>query len=121
MTQSARRFTVIVCRGATCGDGRNSAALTARLREMVAARALDEQMTVLEETCFGHCLRGPNVLAYDNEDANGSRIYGPGAAAPSAVLYNHMTVHDLDRVVERHLAGGMMIRPLLNRPPGKDP
>jgi (2Fe-2S) ferredoxin len=40
-----------------------------------------------------------------------------GAAAPRAVLYNRMTIEDLDRVVERHLVGGMAVRPLMNRPP----
>jgi (2Fe-2S) ferredoxin len=121
VSESPRRFTLIVCRGPTCGDGRNSAALTARLRETVAARALEEQVTVLEETCFGHCLRGPNVLVYDNDKTDGSRIYGPGASAPAAILYNRVTVHDLERVVDRHLAGGMVVRPVLNRSSSKDP
>jgi (2Fe-2S) ferredoxin len=121
VTQGARRFTVIVCRGPTCGDARNSAVLTERLRQTVAARGLEETINVLEETCFGHCLRGPNVLVYDTEETDGPRVYGPGATAPaSAVLYNRMTVHDLERVVDRHLVGGMVVRPFLNRPPRKD-
>jgi (2Fe-2S) ferredoxin len=121
MSEALRRFTVMVCRGPTCGDARNSAVLTARLRETVIARGLDEQITVLEETCFGHCLRGPNILVYGTDDTGGARIYGPGAGAPSAVLYNRMTVADLERVVDRHLVGGMVVRPFLNRPPAKDP
>jgi (2Fe-2S) ferredoxin len=36
------------------------------------------------------------------------------------VLYNRMTLADLDRVIERHLVGGMVVRLLLNRPPVKD-
>jgi (2Fe-2S) ferredoxin len=116
-----RRFTVMVCRGPTCGDARGSAALTARLHEMVAGRGLEEQVAVLEETCFGHCLRGPNVLVYDTDEAGGARVYGPGVGAPSAVLYNRMSVADLERVVDRHLVGGMVVRPFLNRPPAKDP
>jgi (2Fe-2S) ferredoxin len=116
-----RRFTVMVCRGPTCGEARGSAALTARLCQMVGLRGLEEQVSVLEETCFGHCLRGPNVLVYDTDEASGQRIYGPGSPTASAVLYNRMTISDLEKVVERHLVGGMVVRPFLNRPPAKDP
>ena len=118
MSEARRRFTVMVCRGPTCGDARNSAALTAQLRETVATRGLEEQITVAEETCFGHCLRGPNILVYDTDEMKGTRVFGPGA--PSAVLYNRMTSADLARIVDRHLVGGMVVRPLLNRLPTKD-
>lgn len=121
MTDGRRRFTVMVCRGPTCGEARNSAALTAQLRETVATRGLDEQITVAEETCFGHCLRGPNILVYDTDEMTGTRVYGPGSGAPSAVLYNRMTGADLSRIIDRHLVGGMVVRPLLNRLPAKDP
>jgi (2Fe-2S) ferredoxin len=116
-----RRFTVMVCRGPTCGEARGSAALTERLHQMVEGRGLRGQVDVLEETCFGHCLRGPNILVYDTEEAGGARVYGPGLGAPSAVLYNRMSLPDLERVVDRHLVGGMVVRPFLNRPPAKDP
>ena len=116
-----RRFTVMVCRGPTCGEARGSAALTARLHQMVAVRGLEEQVSVLEETCFGHCLRGPNVLVYDTDEASGRRVYGPESLTASAVLYNRMTISDLEKVVERHLVGGMVVRPFLNRPPARDP
>ena len=115
-----RRFTVMVCRGPTCGEARGSAALTARLHEMVALRGLEEQVSVLEETCFGHCLRGPNVLVYDTDEAGGQRVYGPESLTTTAVLYNRMTILDLEKVVDRHLVGGMVVRPFLNRPPAKD-
>ena len=36
------------------------------------------------------------------------------------VLYNRMTLEDLDRVIDRHLVGGMAVRVLMNRPPIKD-
>ena len=39
---------------------------------------------------------------------------------PSAVLYNRMTPADLARIIDRHLVGGMVVRPLLNRFPIKD-
>ncbi len=51
----------------------------------------------------------------------GTRVYGPGAGASSAVLYNRMTGADLARIIDRHLVGGMVVRPLLNRLPAKDP
>jgi (2Fe-2S) ferredoxin len=114
-----RRLTVIVCRGPTCGERRNSAALYARLEETVAARGLTGQITLLRETCFGHCLRGPNILVCDTDEVSGGAML-PGPGAPSAVLYNRMTIADLDRVIDKHLVGGMVVRPLLNRPPVRD-
>jgi len=98
-----RRLTVMVCRGPTCGERRNSAALHDRLAELVAARGVGDRVTLAWETCFGHCLRGPNILVYPSSELD-------GALAPAAVLYNRMTLADLDRVIDKHLLGGMVVR-----------
>jgi (2Fe-2S) ferredoxin len=107
------RVNVVVCRGPTCGDKRGSAALTAHLEATVAARGLGDRVSVSEEICLGHCLRGPNILVGDADDPD-------GLVSPRAVLYNRMTVADLDRVVERHLVGGIAVRALTNLPPVRD-
>ena len=104
----ARRLTVMVCRGPTCGERRNSAELFARLEALVAARGLAGQVTLGWETCFGHCIRGPNVLVYDTDEVRGWQVYA-GFDAPSAVLYNRVTVDELERMLDKHLAGGMRI------------
>jgi (2Fe-2S) ferredoxin len=119
VTAPLRRLTVVVCRGPTCGDRRGAGALYVKLEETIAARGLAGQITLARETCFGHCLRGPNILVYDSDVVAG-RVGAYAAGAPSAVLYNRMTVGDLERVVERHLIGGMVVRPLANRPPARD-
>jgi (2Fe-2S) ferredoxin len=107
----APRLTVVVCRGPTCGERRGSGELAARLIETVRARGLEERVHVVDEYCLGHCLRGPNILVQEE-----------GAAEPlGGVLYDRMTLDDLDRVIEKHLVGGMAIRVLMNRPPIKDP
>lgn len=111
MTKAVR---VVVCRGPVCGDKRGSAQLTQHLRATVAARGLEERVRVSEEICLGHCLRGPNVLVCDDGDPIG------GVMAGRAVLYNRMTTPDLDRVVERHLVGGIAVRALTNLPPVRD-
>ena len=104
---------VVVCRGPVCGDKRGSAELTAHLRASLAARGLQDRVRVSEEICLGHCLRGPNVLVCDSDD--------PTAAWSSrAVLYNRMTTANLDRVVDRHLIGGIAVRALTNLPPVRD-
>jgi (2Fe-2S) ferredoxin len=115
-----RRLTVLVCRGPTCGDKRGGHELYDSLAETIAARGLGEQVTLAQETCFGHCLQGPNILVCDTavvEAAGG----GLDLNAPSAVLYNRMTRADLQRVIDRHLAGGLVVRLFLNRPPIRDP
>ena len=104
---------VVVCRGPVCGDKRGSAALTAHLAASVAARNLQDRVIVSEEICLGHCLRGPNVLVSDADDPD-------GPSSPRAVLYNRMTVADLDRVVDRHLVGGIVVRALTNLPSTRD-
>ena len=107
----ARRLTVVVCRGPTCGEKRGSAALAERLAETIRARGLEDRVSLVDEYCLGHCLRGPNILVQEE-----------GTAEPfGGVLYNRMTVDELDRVIEKHLVGGMAIRILMNRPPIKDP
>jgi (2Fe-2S) ferredoxin len=107
------RLNVVVCRGPTCGEKRGSAALTAHLQETIAARGLDDRVSVSEEFCLGHCLRGPNILVGDADHPD-------GLTSPRAVLYNRMTVTDLDRVIERHLLGGIAVRALTNLPPVRD-
>jgi (2Fe-2S) ferredoxin len=91
-----------------CGDSRGSAALSRHLAASLAARGLTDRVHLREEVCLGHCLRGPNVLVHDEDDR---------VALTDGVLYNRMTVEDLERVIERHLVGGMAVRILTNRPP----
>jgi len=85
--------------------------LAARLAETIRARGLEDRVSLVDEYCLGHCLRGPNILVQEE-----------GTAEPfGGVLYNRMTVDELDRVIEKHLVGGMAVRILMNRPPIKDP
>jgi (2Fe-2S) ferredoxin len=107
------KVNVVVCRGPVCGDKRGSAALTAHLAASVVARNLQDRVTVSEEICLGHCLRGPNILVADADDPD-------GLTSSRAVLYNRMTVADLGRVIERHLVGGIAIRALTNLPSVRD-
>jgi (2Fe-2S) ferredoxin len=107
------KVNVVVCRGPVCGDERGSAALTAHLNATLAARNLGERVAVSEEICLGHCLRGPNVLVSDAEDPD-------GLTSPRAILYNRMTVVDLERVIDRHLVGGIAVRALTNLPGVRD-
>ena len=107
------KVNVVVCRGPVCGDKRGSAALTTHLNASLAARGLQDRVAVSEEICLGHCLRGPNVLVSDGDDPE-------GLTSPRAILYNRMTVVDLDRVVERHLVGGIAVRAFTNLPPIRD-
>lgn len=101
----------MVCRGPTCGERRGSGELAARLAETLRARGLEDRVRLVDEYCLGHCLRGPNILV--QEEGSGEPFGG--------VLYNRMTAEELDRVIEKHLVGGMAIRILMNRPPIKDP
>ena len=100
-----------MCRGPTCGDSAARARWRRASPRPSGRAGLEDRVHVVDEVCLGHCLRGPNILVQEE-----------GAAEPfGGVLYNRMTVGDLDRVIEKHLVGGMVIRILMNRPPIKDP
>jgi (2Fe-2S) ferredoxin len=111
-------MTVVVCRGPVCGGRRDAAALTAHLTESITRRGLQNRVRVSEEVCLGHCLSGPNVLVCDGDGADGAAPVE--STAGRAVLYNRMTVADLDRVIDRHLVGGIAVRPLMHRLPVRD-
>jgi (2Fe-2S) ferredoxin len=106
-------LTVIVCGGPVCGDRRGSGLLLEHARARLAERGLSERVSVREEVCLGHCLRGPNILVASGDPG----LAAVGEAPGLSVLYNHMTVDDLDRVIERHLVGGIAVRALTNLPP----
>lgn len=110
MTGPPPKLTVVVCRGPTCGDNRGSAALAARLQETIRARGLEGRIRLVDEVCLGHCLRGPNIVVQEESDD----------VSFGGVLYNRMTLEDLDRVIDKHLVGGMAVRILMNRPPVRD-
>jgi len=110
------RLTVIVCGGPVCGDRRGSGLLLEHARARIAERGLAGRVSVREEVCLGHCLRGPNILVASGDPG----LAAVGEAPGLSVLYNHMTVEDLDRVIERHLVGGIAVRALTNLPPIKN-
>ena len=114
------RVNVVVCRGPVCGDKRGSAALAEHLRARVVAEGLAEGVEVSEEICLGHCLRGPNVLVCDDEMLR--RAGGiPWGGSAGALLYNRVGLKNIPQIVERHLIAGVVVTPLLNRPPVRDP
>ena len=55
------------------------------------------------------CLRGPNILVYDTDEVRGWQTQA-GLDAPSAVLYNRVTPEELERMLDKHLAGGLDMR-----------
>jgi (2Fe-2S) ferredoxin len=115
-------MTVVVCRGPVCGGRRDAAALTAHLSAHIARRGLGERVRVSEEICLGHCSQGPNVLVCEGRDGevDGEVSGSQNGSMKRAVLYNRMTVSDLDRVLDRHLVGGIAVRPLMHRPPARE-
>ena len=118
--QAERHFSVLVCQGPTCGDRRGGGALADALTAAVAERGIGDRVRIQRETCFGHCLRGPNVLVCDDELL---RLAGgiPWGGSAGAVLYNRVGLKNIPQIVERHLIAGAIVTPLLNRPPVRDP
>ncbi len=113
---------VIVCQGPTCGEKRGSAALLKQLKKACREPELADHVTVDRETCFGECLRGPNVLVYPvpSEQAYARPDVVVGLRQPGAVMYTRVTSEDVEKIVESHLAGGQPVLHFTGRPPIKD-
>jgi (2Fe-2S) ferredoxin len=115
-----RRFTVRICIGPTCGDSRGGRALVTALTARIEQGNLADRVQLVEEACLGHCLRGPNILVAADESRgpdNQAQITTRRADPASLALYSRVTPADLDRIVDRHLSGGIVVRGLLHRPP----
>jgi len=103
------RFALLVCDGPVCGDDRGSAALYRQARDAVAAPDLADCVYLGRRTCFGQCLRGPNVLvapvAPDHFGAD------PEPGSPGAVLHFGVTTNDMNEMLAklRRAAGCLKI------------
>ncbi len=86
---------ILICGGTGCHSCK-SEDLAKEFHKVIKEKGLDEDMKVVFTGCFGLCESGPNVVIY-----------------PEGVFYSHLTVADIDRIVEEHIIGGQICRDLL--------
>lgn len=85
---------VLVCGSTGCASN-NSQKIRRRLAEAVAARGLN-RVHVGQTGCFGLCAAGPVVVVY-----------------PDGTFYSHVTLDDVDEIVESHLVNNVEVQRLL--------
>lgn|GEM_PF-280273 len=124
---SARRFRIVVCRGPTCGDQRDSQAVHAAFVVAIAAAGVGERCQLEWQSCFGRCSQGPNVLVrelpatmpdkprFALADLPAGRGGGPRL---STALYNRMAPVNAAEVVASHVQRGVVVQRLIERLPG---
>jgi NADH:ubiquinone oxidoreductase subunit F (NADH-binding)/(2Fe-2S) ferredoxin/ferredoxin len=66
------------------------------LEEVIAQKGLEKEVKVVMTGCFGLCAMGPIVIVY-----------------PEGSFYSHVTVDDVDEIVEEHLLKGRIVKRLL--------
>ena len=89
------RSHVLVCHGTGCTSS-DSPGIKKRLEEVIAQKGLEKEVKVVMTGCFGLCAMGPIVIVY-----------------PEGSFYSHVTVDDVDEIVEEHLLKGRIEKRLL--------
>ncbi len=86
---------VVLCGGTGCISS-NSNEITAKFKEIIAQKNLEDKVTVNQVGCFGFCSQGPFVKIY-----------------PEDTLYRLVKIDDVQEIVEKDLIGGEVIDRLL--------
>jgi (2Fe-2S) ferredoxin len=86
-----------------CCAGRGGEAIRAALKEELRKRGLHKTVRANGAGCLDACSEGAAMVVY-----------------PEAVWYGHVTVEDVEEIVERHLVGGEPVERLRidREPPG---
>ena len=78
-----------------CCTGKGSADVLDRLKEQVHARGLKKEIRINKAGCLDQCALGISIVVY-----------------PEGVWYGHVTLADVDEIVEKHLVGGQPVERL---------
>lgn len=86
---------VLVCGGTGCHSS-NGDKIRQLLDEKVKEIGLSDHIKVSLTGCFGLCASGPNIVIY-----------------PDGIFYSHVTLEDIDEIVEEHFKNGKIVERLL--------
>lgn len=89
------RSHVLICHGTGCTSS-DSPGILSRFNEAIEQKGLEKEIQVVKTGCFGLCAMGPIVIVY-----------------PEGSFYSHVTVDDVDEIVEEHLVKGRIVTRLL--------
>ena len=93
--KSRFRKQVLLCRGTGCTSSKSDA-LETKFRKLIDEKNLQSEVDIVKVGCFGLCEAGPVVVVY-----------------PEGTFYSHITLEQVDRIVEEDLIGGNVIKEFL--------
>lgn len=79
-----------------CCDPKGQAELQKFFKDRLKARGLKGRVRANQSGCLDQCEHGPNVVVY-----------------PDAVWYGHVTMADVDEIIDSHIVGGKPVERLL--------
>ncbi|NUO83126.1 (2Fe-2S) ferredoxin domain-containing protein [candidate division KSB1 bacterium] len=78
-----------------CCASKNSEAIAAKFKEELHKRGLKGKMRANKAGCLDMCELGPTVVVY-----------------PEGVWYKHVTLEDVEEIIDSHLMGGKVVERL---------
>lgn len=94
--KSGARLSLMVCGGGGCHSS-GSGKLIARLAELAARDAMQDEIAIERTGCFGLCSEGPIL-----------------AVQPEGVMYTKVSEDDMEEIWESHVKGGKIVERLLS-------
>jgi len=92
---SLRRIDLLICCGSGCVSA-GSLKIKARFLELLKEHDLKSEVNIIETGCMGPCDYGPVMMVY-----------------PEGVFYKHVTVEDVQEIVEEHFLKGRPVKRLM--------
>lgn len=94
--KSGARLSLMVCGGGGCHSS-GSGKLIARLAELAAKDAMQDEIAIERTGCFGLCSEGPILVVQ-----------------PEGVMYTKVSEDDMEKIWESHVKGGKIVERLLS-------
>ena len=88
------RMHILVCAGTGCSSSK-SLEIVKRFEDGLALRQLDDEVKVVRTGCFGLCQKGPIIAIH-----------------PDRVFYNHVTLNDVEEIINEHVYKGRPVKRL---------
>lgn len=89
------RTHILVCAGTGCTSS-SSLEIVKRFEKGIINRHLEDEVKVVRTGCFGLCQKGPIVAIH-----------------PDRVFYNHVSVKDVDEILDEHIYKGRPVQRLM--------
>ncbi|MDR7855339.1 NADH-quinone oxidoreductase subunit NuoF [Tissierella sp.] len=87
-----KKHHILVCGGTGCHSS-NGDKIKSLIEEKINEKGLSEDIQVILTGCFGLCESGPNIVVY-----------------PEGVFYSHVTLEDVEEIVEEHIVKGHIVK-----------